>query len=143
MAAGPLDRVCRAADLEDGIWKLRRPGGVARGLTQLGEGGDEAPQLESGLVGYEGCFLRKCHQKVGIQGVVRRLKGKPVLDLLGTVIEDYERACGMGIIWLRPLCEIFYSWVTLRSFSVRRFHCSPSRLLCNWRLFFGLEYPGV
>lgn len=68
--------------------ETRRPGG-ARGLTQL-----EREQLKKrgwnlAWWGMRGAFYENV-TRGAIQGFANKLKGKPVLDMVGNIVEDYE-----------------------------------------------------
>lgn len=67
----------------------RRPGGVARGLTQLER--EEIKKRGWSLAWWtmRGAFYENITRTV-IQGAANKLKGKPILDMVGTFIEDYE-----------------------------------------------------
>jgi peroxin-16 len=67
----------------------RRPGGVARGLTQLER--EEIKKRGWSLAWWSmrGAFYENITRTV-IQGAANKLKGKAVLDMVGTFIEDYD-----------------------------------------------------
>ena len=68
--------------------KVRRPGG-ARGLTQLERAEIEKRGWSLGWWAMRGAFYQNV-TRVMIQGVSSRLKNKPVLDMIGNFMEDYD-----------------------------------------------------
>ena len=68
--------------------ETRRPGG-ARGLTQLEKEELKKRGWAMAWWGMRGAFYENVTKGV-IGGVTSKLKGKPLLDMVGTFIEDYE-----------------------------------------------------
>ncbi|KAK0308137.1 hypothetical protein LTR82_015711 [Friedmanniomyces endolithicus] len=68
--------------------ETRRPGG-ARGLTQLEREEMKKRGWALGWWTMRGAFYENVTRGV-IQGVARRLKNKPLLDMVGNIIEDYD-----------------------------------------------------
>jgi peroxin-16 len=68
--------------------ETRRPGG-ARGLTQLER--EEMKKRGWALAwwGMRGAFYENITRSM-IQGVANKLKGKPILDMVGSFVEDYD-----------------------------------------------------
>jgi len=68
--------------------EIRRPGG-ARGMTQLER---EELKKRSSALGWwamRGAFYHNV-TRVAIQGFTNKLKNKPILDMVGNIIDDYE-----------------------------------------------------
>ncbi|KAK5109222.1 hypothetical protein LTR62_007204 [Meristemomyces frigidus] len=73
--------------------ETRRPGG-ARGLTQLEREELKKRGWSLGWWTMRGAFYENVTKGL-IQGVANRLKDKPILDMVGNIIEDYEPGvCG-------------------------------------------------
>ncbi|KAK5702960.1 Ribulose bisphosphate carboxylase large chain [Elasticomyces elasticus] len=66
----------------------RRPGG-ARGLTQLEKEEMKKRGWALGWWGMRGAFYENV-TRVVVKGVAKKLKGKPLLDMVGNIIEDYD-----------------------------------------------------
>ena len=68
--------------------ETRRPGG-ARGLTQLERDEMKKRGWALGWWAMRGAFYENV-TRGAIQGFANKLKGKPLLDMVGNIIEDYE-----------------------------------------------------
>lgn len=68
--------------------ETRRPGG-ARGLTMLEKEELKKRGWALGWWGMRGAFYENVTRGV-IQGVAGKLKGKPILDMVGNIMEDYD-----------------------------------------------------
>ncbi|KAK3114592.1 hypothetical protein LTR53_006966, partial [Teratosphaeriaceae sp. CCFEE 6253] len=68
--------------------ETRRPGG-ARGLTQLEREEMKKRGWALGWWSMRGAFYENV-TRVAIGGVARKLKNKPLLDMVGNIIEDYD-----------------------------------------------------